>query len=318
MADSKQFEEMLECLVNEDKVKAEELFHNIVVEKSREIYENLLEDDLDDEEVDETSDEEVDEASKDDDEEVDEASDEEVDEASKDDDLEEDFNLDEFEVEGEDDMDMDAGDPADDMMSDIADMGDEEGEGGDEPEGDVEERVADLEDALDELKAEFEDMMADDEGGDDEADDEMPADDMDMDSDDEEGDDEEMPEASDEEVDETSDDEVEEGSKEELSPTEQMREYVEKVAPAKMGDNGANTKSPIAGANNMGGTASNLAQGADEKGMTPASPKDIASGNVNVPGGKASKSMSSNAKGHGAEKKGAGDTAANKKSTIGS
>ena len=306
MADSKQFEEMLECLVNEDKVKAEELFHNIVVEKSREIYENLLEDDLDDEEVDETSDEEVDEAS-----------DEEVDEASKDDDLEEDFNLDEFEVEGEDDMDMDAGDPADDMMSDIADMGDEEGEGGDEPEGDVEERVGDLEDALDELKAEFEDMMAGEEGDDEDDDAEMPADDdMDMDSDDEEGD-EEMPEASDEEVDETSDDEVEEGSKEELSPTEQMREYVEKITP-KMGDNGANTKSTVAGANNMGGDASNLAQGADEKGMKAASPKDIASGNVNVPGGKASKSMSSNAKGHGAEKKGAGDTAANKKSTIGS
>ena len=306
---------MLECLVNEDKVKAEELFHNIVVEKSREIYENLLEDDLDDEEVDETSDEEVDEAS--DDEEVDEASDEEVDEASKDDDLEEDFNLDEFEVEGEDDMDMDAGDPADDMMSDIADMGDEEGEGGDEPEGDVEERVGDLEDALDELKAEFEDMMAGEEGDDEDDDAEMPADDdMDMDSDDEEGD-EEMPEASDEEVDETSDDEVEEGSKEELSPTEQMREYVEKITP-KMGDNGANTKSTVAGANNMGGDASNLAQGADEKGMKAASPKDIASGNVNVPGGKASKSMSSNAKGHGAEKKGAGDTAANKKSTIGS
>ena len=308
MADLNKFEQMLEKLVNEDKAGAEELFHEIVVEKSRDIYESLLED----EEVDETTDEEVDEAS-DDDKEVDEASDDDKEEATN-----EDFNLDEFEVEGEDDMDMDAGDPADDMMSDIADMGDEEGEGGDEPEGDVEERVADLEDALDELKAEFEDMMADDEGGDDEADDEMPADDMDMDSDDEEGDDEEMPEASDEEVDETSDDEVEEGSKEELSPTEQMREYVEKVAPAKMGDNGANTKSPIAGANNMGGTASNLAQGADEKGMTPASPKDIASGNVNVPGGKASKSMSSNAKGHGAEKKGAGDTAANKKSTIGS
>ena len=118
-------------------------------------------------------------------------------------------------------------------------------------------------------------------------------------------------------VDETSDDEVEEGSKEELTPTEQMREYVEKVTP-KMGDNGANTKSPVAGPNNMGGDASNLVQGADEKGMTPATPKDIASGNVNVPGGKASKSMKSDTKGHGAEKKGAGDTAANKKSTIGS
>ena len=323
MADSKQFEEMLEKLVNEDKAGAEELFHNIVVQKSREIYENLLEDDLEDESVDEASDEEVDEASDEEvdeaskDEEVDEATDEEVDEASKDEEVEEDFNLDEFEVEGEDDMNMDAGDPADDMMADIADMGDEEGEGDDEPEGDVEERVGDLEDALDELKAEFEDMMAGDEGGDDEAEDEMPADDAEMDADDEEGDDEEMPEASDEEVDETSDDEVEEGSKEELSPTEQMREYVEKVTP-KMGDNGANTKSPVAGANDMGGDASNLAQGADEKGMTPASPKDIASGNVNVPGGKASKSMKANAKGHGAEKKGAGDTAANKKSTIGS
>ena len=126
-----------------------------------------------------------------------------------------------------------------------------------------------------------------------------------------------MPEASDEEVDETSDDEVEEESKEDLTPTEQMREYVEKVTP-KMGDNGANTKSPVASANDMGGDASNLVQGADEKGMTPASPKDIASGNVNVPGGKASKSLKSNTKGHGAEKKGAGDTAANKKSTIGS
>ena len=194
-------------------------------------------------------------------------------------------------------------------------MGDEEGDDEDEPEGDMEERVEDLEDALDELKAEFEEMMADKEGGDDEADDEMPADDADMDMDDEG--DEEMPEASDEEVDETSEDEVEEGSKEELSPTEQMREYVEKVTP-KMGDNGANTKSPVAGANNMGGDASNLVQGAEEKGMTPATPKDIASGNVNVPGGKASKSMSKDTKGHGAEKKGAGDTAANKKSTIGS
>ena len=76
MADSKKFEEMLECLVNEDKAKAEEIFHNIVVEKSREIYEDLLEADLKDDEVDEATDDdkEVDEASKDDDKEVDEAS----------------------------------------------------------------------------------------------------------------------------------------------------------------------------------------------------------------------------------------------------
>ena len=43
MADRNKFEEMLEKLVNEDRAGAEELFHEIVVEKSREIYENLLE-----------------------------------------------------------------------------------------------------------------------------------------------------------------------------------------------------------------------------------------------------------------------------------
>ena len=77
MADNK-FQEMLEHLVNEDREKAEEIFHDIVVEKSRKIYENLLADEMkedDEENVDEASkDEEVDEASKDD-EEVDEASD---------------------------------------------------------------------------------------------------------------------------------------------------------------------------------------------------------------------------------------------------
>ena len=104
MADNK-FQEMLEHLVNEDREKAEEIFHDIVVEKSRKIYENLLADEMkedDEENVDEASkDEEVDEASKDD-EEVDEASkdnDEAVDEASKDDkdeDVKEDFDIDEL------------------------------------------------------------------------------------------------------------------------------------------------------------------------------------------------------------------------------
>ena len=88
MADQNKFEQMLEKLVNEDKAGAEELFHEIVVEKSRDIYESLLESDLDDEEVDEATDEEVDETT---DEEVDEATDEEVDE-SDDEELDEDFN----------------------------------------------------------------------------------------------------------------------------------------------------------------------------------------------------------------------------------
>ena len=54
MADRNKFEQMLELLVNEDKESAEKLFHEIVVEKSRDIYEGLLEDDKD---VDEATDE---------------------------------------------------------------------------------------------------------------------------------------------------------------------------------------------------------------------------------------------------------------------
>ena len=135
MADLNKFEEMLERLVNEDKDGAEELFHEIVVEKSHEIYENLLETDLDDEEVDEATDEEVDES---------------------DEDLEENFDLDEFEVEA-DPMDM-GGDPADDMMGDMEpDADDHHADVGGEEE--LEDRVMDLEDALEDLKAEFGDTI---------------------------------------------------------------------------------------------------------------------------------------------------------------
>ena len=107
-----------------------------------------------------------------------------------------------------------------------------------------------------------------------------------------------------------------------MTAAEQMREYVEKVT-AKMGDDGAYAKSPVAGKNDMGGDASNLAQGgeADTKGTTGGlaapSTKEEDMGNVNVPGGKASKSMKPMPKGHGAEKKGAVDAAPNKKSPMG-
>ena len=323
MADRNKFEQMLELLVNEDKESAEKLFHEIVVEKSRDIYEGLLEDDKDvdeatDEEVDEASDEEVDEAT---DEEVDEASDEEVDEA-KDEEVEEGFDLDEFEVEADPIEAEVGGDAADDMMADLG-MDDEGGddEEGEEPEGDVEDRVEDLEDALDDLKAEFEKMMAgdDEEPGDEEPEEESALPFEASDEEVEEASDEEVEEASDEEVEETTD-EVEE-TKKAKSAGEEMREYVEKVS-AKMGDNGANTKSTVASPNNMGGDASNLVQGAEESGgehagLGDASPKDQDGGNVNVPGGKASKSLKAQP-GHGAEKKGKPEAAADKKSMIGS
>ena len=58
MSDKSKFEQMLEKLIADDKSAAEEIFHNIVVEKSRSIYEGLLEDDIKDIEVEETSKEE--------------------------------------------------------------------------------------------------------------------------------------------------------------------------------------------------------------------------------------------------------------------
>ena len=46
MTDRAQFEAMLEALINEDQDQAKEIFHQIVVGKSREIYEELLAEDF--------------------------------------------------------------------------------------------------------------------------------------------------------------------------------------------------------------------------------------------------------------------------------
>jgi hypothetical protein len=208
-------------------------------------------------------------------------------------------------------------DPTDDMMGDLAAMGDEEpGDEEGDSEGGAEAALDDLEAALDALKDEFAAMMGD--GGDDDA--EEPE--MDMDAgDDEEGEEEAMAFEADDEVEEASDNV-------EKSPTEQMREYVEKIggdqyqAYGKMGDNGANTKSPVAGKNDMGGTVSNMTQAKDNEagahdGLGDMNSKEENAGNVNVPGGKAAKAGKSEP-GHGAEKKATGDNGQNKKSTIGS
>ena len=278
MTDRNKFEEMLERLINEDKTGAEELFHEIVVEKSRDIYESLLEAD---EEVEETEEDEVEEST---DEEVDEATDEEVEES--DEDLDEGFDLDEFEVEADpmdmpddEEGDMPGMDATDDMMGDIE--GDDEAEGSEEG---VEDAMDDLQAALEKLQAEFDAMTGDSEDDDD--DEEEPE---------EEGfqfesDDEEVDEATDEEVDEATDEEVDESAK---SAGELMREYADKVSPAKMGDNGVNTKSTVANPNKMGGTAANIVSGDESKGegtqggLVNPSTQEENLGNRNVPGGKA-------------------------------
>jgi hypothetical protein len=75
----------------------------------------------------------------------------------------------------------------------------------------------------------------------------------------------------------------------------------------------------------MGGTTANIAKGGESKGagtkggLLNPSTKEENFGNVNVPGGNAGKTaFKKKEPGHGAEKKGAGDTAPDKKSIIGS
>ena len=282
MTDRSKFEQMLEYLISEEQDKAKELFHQLVVEKSREIYETILAEDFE---------EEVEEAKDDED---------AVEESIDDEEVEENFGF----AEGGDEEDEEGeegdigGDATDDFMSDIEADGEEEDEmGGD---GDIEDRVVDLEDALDDLKAEFERMMAGEEGEENiGGDDDMRDDEMAMDMD--------------------------EPVKDSFDVSDNfMREYIEKVTAPKGGDNGANTKSTVAGKNDMGGTTANIAKGGEAKGggtqggLANPSTKEENFGNVNVPGGNAGKTaFKKKEPGHGAEKKGAAESGADTKSIIG-
>lgn len=289
MADQRKFQKMLELLVNEDRDAAEELFHEIVVEKSRDIYQSLISEETEE-------DEEVEESDYDDDDD----DDENVDEG---------FDLDEFEVEADDDI---GGDETDDLMTDLGMDDGEEGDdmdmdGMDDGDDDVDDRVEDLEDALEDLKAEFDKMMSGDDGDEDDGEE-------DEDDEDEDGEEDEDPDA------------AASARKESdyMTDGEQMREYVEKVAPAKHGDNGANAKSTVAGKNDMGGTTQNIARNDTEnsveankgnlKGssLSGQNPKEMSTKNVNVPGGKAGKTgYKKSEPGHGAEKKGQPEKADN-------
>jgi hypothetical protein len=136
--DNKKFEQLIDLVINENEEQARALFHDIVVEKSREIYENMMHDEMDEgmdgiggqvgQMMDEISAEE---------EGMTEEEDEVVDFDDEDD---------------EDIVDIETDD----------EMGDDEG---------VEERLVSIEDKLDQLMAEFEEIMGnEDEMGGDESD----------------------------------------------------------------------------------------------------------------------------------------------------
>jgi len=287
------YEQLIEHIINDEEDKARALFHQIVVEKSRDIYESLMDEEYAEEgRVDEPVDSMIDEIS-----------------------------MDETNGIGEgDDDDMDA--------MDMGDMGNDDM--GDEGEGDLEQKVMDLESELEALKAEFEQLMGD------EGDDEMGDMDMDaMDMGDEEGDGEENDDFKMMEAEEEEEEEEEEETSESVTESRQrrplqktavdlMREYVEKISspgntegqPAGTSAGGdhasVNTQSIVAGKNDMGGTAKNLAQGASEsapdgtsapkKGTT----KDLphAGKFENVPGAKAGNTFSKKEKAKSGEEGG--------------
>ena len=123
--DNKKFETLIDLIINENEEQARALFHDIVVEKSREIYEDMMNDEMDEgmggqvgQMMDEISAEES------------------------------------GVIEGEDEEEIDFDDEGDDEIIDI--------EGGEEEGGaEVEDRLVSIEDKLDQLMAEFEDIMAD-------------------------------------------------------------------------------------------------------------------------------------------------------------
>jgi hypothetical protein len=225
------FEQLIEYVINDEEAKAKELFHDIVVEKSREIYENLMNEEESEEELDEAAEEELDEAAE---EELDENTmgDEELGDGidAEEQGMQED---EESAAEFDDEAEEAGGDLTHDIEADH-----------DADEGDIEDRVVDLEDKLDELMAEFESLM-----GNDGVESDLAGDDGEELGGDAMATDDTMAFA---------------------DQGQMMEEGIEltKVAPAKMGDDGANTKSPVAANSGAAGMASKpvTTTGAEAKG----------------------------------------------------
>jgi len=145
------FEQLIEYVINDEEAKARELFHDIVVEKSRQIYENIMaEEELDEaEDIEETVDGELEEGMMGGD-----AADDLIDDVEMEE--ESDMNM---EAEGDEEMDMSMDDDGEEAEFSMGDEG-----SSDEPA--TKDDIMNLEDKLDQLMAEFEDLMGGDDMGD--------------------------------------------------------------------------------------------------------------------------------------------------------
>ena len=222
--DNKKFEKLIDLIINENEEQARELFHDIVVDKSREIYESIMEEEMMDDDMYENMGGQVGDL-------LDEIS---AEEEGMMEDEEEDLAM---------DAEMDMADADDSFELDADDMEDtEEGE-------EVEDAVIRIEDKLDQLMAEFESIM----GGDADMSDEVAVD-------------------------------SEEDSEEVMEAVQ-----LQKVS-VTHGDNGVQTKSPVAANAGQAGMASKpvKASTTTENGRTAPAAKDVdgASKFKNAPGQK--------------------------------
>ena len=247
------FEKLIEYIINDEDQKARELFHDIVVEKSRDIYESIMEEESMEEAVHGQNDVE---------EMVDEITHEEA--------------VGEEDEEGSEmELDHDADAEVGDELAMHADSEEEEHE-------EIEDKVMDIDAKLDELLAKFDEIMGHDEApamGDEEGEEEEESAPM-FEADEEECDDEEE----EEEEEETKDPKKTE-SRSNKSTSEMMREYVDRIGDiyggagdAAEGDavgasgkkTSVNTKSEVGPGADFGGKAVTSKGGnQDQDGTTP-------------------------------------------------
>ena len=265
------YEQLIEHIINDETDKARELFHTIVVEKSRDIYENLI----DEQDLDEVGGNQVE-------------------------DLVDEITIDEQgmteEEEGEEGADEAPAMDAEEMPS-------EEGH----EEAEIEDRVVDLEDALDELKAEFDALMA----GEEHEEEAMPGMHGDNGADEMEGmmyqeEQSEFFEAKDEDEEDKEDEDAEEKEvvKEYVEKVAAPSNKSEGGEVGKGGSANVNKASTVAGKNDMGGSSANIAKGGAEANPDGTSPKATAkpkgelkgAGSYeNVPGAKAGQAFAKKA-----------------------
>jgi hypothetical protein len=287
---SNKFEQLLDLLVNEEMDKANELFHEIVVEKSREIYENMIAEEAEDD-------------------------------LAEEDDLEE--GQDEA-VEEETTLEI-GGDSGDNFVNSVSDtdgmdmdpeagVSGMDGDLGDEGGGSDEQRISDLESELEQLKAEFEQLMAGEE-------DEPEHDDMFGSDEGEKDDGEETDDDGEETDDEDSDDEGGEFMREYVEMVKDGH-GADKKGRAETADNtrSVGLQNPkgrpttTASAHNILGGKGGEAGIKGGEGLVGGQKGEFTKDHLNKPGGFKGDAMKKNSAGHGAEKKGAGEGAAYTKS----